>query len=144
MRQRVHRTADTGRPYGSVSDLAEVLTVVRRKGVTTETAMRKCMGRKPRTAMMATTKMREAMTTAEMTTAEMTASEMTASEMTASEMRAAKVSPTEVAAATEMSPATTEMGATTTAVTTTTTSAASAERRARQRGHKNQNGNRDA
>jgi hypothetical protein len=144
MRQRVHRTADTGRPYGSVSDLAEVLTVVRRKGVTTETAMRKCMGRKPRTAMMATTEMREAMTTAEMTTAE-----MTAAEMTASEMRAAKVSPTEVAAATEMSPAATEMGATTTemgATTTavTTTSAASAERRARQRGHKNQNGNRDA
>jgi hypothetical protein len=137
MRQRVHRTADTGRPYGSVSDLAEVLTVVRRKGVTTETAMRKCMGRKPRTAMMATTEMREAMTTAEMTTAE-----MTAAEMTASEMRAAKVSPTEVAAATEMSPAATEMGATTTAVTTT--SAASTERRARQRGHKNQNGNRDA
>jgi hypothetical protein len=133
MRQRVHRAADISRPYRGVSHLAEVLTVVCRKGMTAETAMRKCAGRKPRTTMMAAAEMCEAMTACEMTACEMTACEMTASEMTATEMTATEMTATEM-------PSAAKMAATTTAVTA---SAASTERRARQRGHNNQSGNRD-
>jgi hypothetical protein len=120
---------DTGRLHCGASDLAEVLTVVRRKGMTAETAMRKCAGRKPRTTMMAAAEMRDAMTAAEMAT---------------TEMRAAKMPPTKMPSAAEMPAAVTAAKMAATATTVTTTSAASTERGARQCGHENQNGNRNA
>jgi hypothetical protein len=119
---------DTGRLHCGVSDLAEVLTVVRRKGMTAETAMRKSARRKPRTTTMAA-EMRDAMTAAEMAT---------------TEMRAAKMPPTKMPSAAEMPAAVTAAKMAATATTVTTTSAASTERGARQCGHENQNGNRNA
>jgi hypothetical protein len=108
--------ADTGRPHGGASDLAEVLTVVCRKGVAApEMAARKGMGGEPRTAMMTAAEMREAVAAAEMTAAKVTPAEVAATEVTT----ATEMSPA-VTAATEMS-----------ASPVTTTSAASAQRRAR-------------